>query len=82
MTDIEKIENLHWKFPKDKTHKPLKKLRDFELQQIRSFVRKNKHVTTTWFALPSEKWFNDITLLLKHRQKSREIRQQLKKNNP
>lgn len=80
MTDIEKIENLHWKFPNDRTLKPLKKYRDYELKQIKNIVRNNKASTSNWFAIPSQKWFEDITMLLQYRKKSREIKLTSKKN--
>lgn len=78
MQDIELIHNLHWKFPNSKSYVRLERLKDFELENIRRFVRKNKRTQSTWFAISSEKWFNDITLLLKHRKKDKELTEQLK----
>lgn len=80
MTHIEKIENLHWKFPNDRTLKPLRKYRDYELNQIRNIVRNNKTATSNWFAIPAKQWFEDITELLKYRKVSREVKLTLQKN--
>jgi len=73
MPDIELIQNLHWKFPNTKSFIRLEKLKDHELENIRTVVRRNKHTTKVWFAISSEQWFNDITLLLKHRKKDKEL---------
>lgn len=80
MEYIEKINNLHWKFPNQKTHVRLERLRDSELEAIRRVVRNNRDTCSSWFAIPSDQWFNDITYLLKFRKKDREIRMQLKQS--
>jgi len=78
LTQIEAVNNLHWKFADSKTHIRIEKLRDFELEKIRMIVRNNSDTHPIWFAISAEQWFDDVTFLLKHRKKNRELKLQLK----
>lgn len=80
MNYIEQINNLAWKFPNQKRHVRLEKLRDSELEVIRRVVRNNRDTCNTWFAISADQWYNDISYLLKFRKKDREIRMQLKQS--
>lgn len=77
MQYIESVNNLHWKFANAKVHVRLEKLRDYELEKIRTIVRNNSDTHKTWFAITAEQWFNDVTYLLKFRKKNRELKNQL-----
>jgi len=78
LSQIEAVNNLHWKFPHQTTHVRIEKLRDFELEKIRTIVRNNSDTHKVWFAISAEQWFNDVTYLLKHRKKNRELKLQIK----
>lgn len=78
LTEIDSINNLHWKFANAKTHVRLEKLRDHELEKIRAIVRNNSDIHKNWFAISAEQWFNDVTYLLKFRKKNRELTKQIK----
>ena len=41
-------------------------------------VRNNSDTHPIWFAISAEQWFDDVTFLLKHRKKNRELKLQLK----
>ena len=71
MTYIEQIQNLHWKFPSQKYHIRLEKLKDHELESIRRIVRNNRDTHKSWFAISADQWFNDVSFLLKFRKKNR-----------